>query len=81
MLSVVGARQKYRKSRRTEDTKLGDACDIRNRALTKAAVMGKRHGLRGLKESAIFGRLILDGTGAAFHRACKEKKVWRAEER
>ena len=43
--------------------------------------MGKRDGLRGLKENVIVGRLIPGGTGLAFHRAKKEKEVWEAEER
>jgi DNA-directed RNA polymerase subunit beta' len=43
--------------------------------------MGKRDGLRGLKENVIVGRLIPGGTGLAFHRARKEKEVWEAEER
>jgi DNA-directed RNA polymerase subunit beta' len=49
--------------------------------LTEAATMGKRDGLRGLKENVIVGRLIPGGTGLAFHRARKEKEVWEAEER
>jgi DNA-directed RNA polymerase subunit beta' len=55
--------------------------DIRNRVLTEVAIMGKRDGLRGLKENVIVGRLIPGGTGLAFHRARKEKEVWEAEER
>jgi DNA-directed RNA polymerase subunit beta' len=51
------------------------------RVLTEAAIMGKRDGLRGLKENVIVGRLIPGGTGLAFHRAKKEKEVWEAEER
>ncbi len=51
------------------------------RVLTEAAIMGKRDGLRGLKENVIVGRLIPAGTGLAFHRARKEKEVWEAEER
>ena len=43
--------------------------------------MGKRDGLRGLKENVIVGRLILGGTGLEFHRAKKEKEAWEAEER
>jgi DNA-directed RNA polymerase subunit beta' len=43
--------------------------------------MGKRDGLRGLKENVIVGRLIPGGTGLAFHRARKEKEAWEAEER
>jgi DNA-directed RNA polymerase subunit beta' len=49
--------------------------------LTEAAIMGKRDGLRGLKENVIVGRLIPGGTGLAFHRARKEKEAWEAEER
>jgi DNA-directed RNA polymerase subunit beta' len=51
------------------------------RVLTEAAIMGKRDGLRGLKENVIVGRLIPAGTGLAFHRARKEKESWEAEER
>jgi DNA-directed RNA polymerase subunit beta' len=43
--------------------------------------MGKRDGLRGLKENVIVGRLIPGGTGLAFHRARKEKEAWEVEER
>jgi DNA-directed RNA polymerase subunit beta' len=43
--------------------------------------MGKRDGLRGLKENVIVGRLIPGGTGLAFHRARKEKELWEVEER
>jgi DNA-directed RNA polymerase subunit beta' len=43
--------------------------------------MGKKDGLRGLKENVIVGRLIPAGTGLAFHRARKEKETWEAEER
>ena len=49
--------------------------------LTEAAIMGKRDGLRGLKENVIVGRLIPGGTGLAFHRARKEKEAWEVEER
>jgi DNA-directed RNA polymerase subunit beta' len=49
--------------------------------LTEAAIMGKRDGLRGLKENVIVGRLIPAGTGLAFHRARKEKEKWESEER
>jgi DNA-directed RNA polymerase subunit beta' len=51
------------------------------RVLTEAAIMGKRGGLRGLKENVIVGRLIPGGTGLAFHRAKKEKEAWEVEER
>jgi DNA-directed RNA polymerase subunit beta' len=43
--------------------------------------MGKKDGLRGLKENVIVGRLIPAGTGLAYHRARKEKDSWEAEER
>jgi DNA-directed RNA polymerase subunit beta' len=51
------------------------------RVLTEAAIMGKKDGLRGLKENVIVGRLIPAGTGLAYHRARKEKESWEAEER
>jgi DNA-directed RNA polymerase subunit beta' len=51
------------------------------RVLTEAAIMGKREGLRGLKENGIVGRLITGGTGLAYHRARKEEEAWEAEER
>src|SRR5690349_23208962 len=51
------------------------------RVLTEAAIMGKKDGLRGLKENVIVGRLIPAGTGLAYHRARKEKETWEAEER
>jgi DNA-directed RNA polymerase subunit beta' len=41
------------------------------RVLTEAAIMGKRDGLRGLKENVIVGRLIPAGTGLAYHEARK----------
>ncbi|SDF70112.1 DNA-directed RNA polymerase subunit beta' [Massilia sp. PDC64] len=50
------------------------------RVLTEAAIMGKRDGLRGLKENVIVGRLIPGGTGLALHRTRKEKEQWEAEE-
>jgi DNA-directed RNA polymerase subunit beta' len=43
--------------------------------LTKAAIMGKRDGLHGLKENVIVGCLIPSGTGLAFHGARKEKEA------
>ena len=46
-----------------------------NRVLTEAAIMGKRDGLRGLKENVIVGRLIPSGTGLAFHRPQGEGSV------
>ena len=39
--------------------------------LTEAAIMGKRDGLRGLKENVIVGRLIPAGTGMAYHNVRK----------
>jgi DNA-directed RNA polymerase subunit beta' len=39
--------------------------------LTEAAIMGKRDGLRGLKENVIVGRLIPAGTGLAYHNIRK----------
>ncbi|WAW09182.1 DNA-directed RNA polymerase subunit beta' [Oxalobacter vibrioformis] len=51
------------------------------RVLTEAAIMGKRDGLRGLKENVIVGRLIPAGTGLAVHRARRLKGVWEREER
>jgi len=41
------------------------------RVLTEAAIMGKRDGLRGLKENVIVGRLIPAGTGLAYHHIRK----------
>jgi DNA-directed RNA polymerase subunit beta' len=43
------------------------------RVLTEAAIMGKRDGLRGLKENVIVGRLIPAGTGLAYHNARKRQ--------
>jgi len=43
--------------------------------------MGKKDGLRGLKENVIVGRLIPAGTGLVYHRARKEKETWEAEVR
>jgi DNA-directed RNA polymerase subunit beta' len=51
------------------------------RVLTEAAIMGKKDGLRGLKENVIVGRLIPAGSGLAFHRARKEKEEIEAAER
>lgn len=51
------------------------------RVLTEAAVMGKRDGLRGLKENVIVGRLIPAGTGQAYHRARAQREIWDAEDR
>jgi len=44
------------------------------RVLTEAAIMGKRDGLRGLKENVIVGRLIPAGTGMAYHDARKVRE-------
>jgi DNA-directed RNA polymerase subunit beta' len=44
------------------------------RVLTEAAIMGKRDGLRGLKENVIVGRLIPAGTGMAYHEARKVRE-------
>jgi DNA-directed RNA polymerase subunit beta' len=45
------------------------------RVLTEAAIMGKKDGLRGLKENVIVGRLIPAGTGLAHHRSRKGLSV------
>ena len=45
------------------------------RVLTEAAIMGKKDGLRGLKENVIVGRLIPAGTGLAHHRNRKGLSV------
>jgi DNA-directed RNA polymerase subunit beta' len=45
------------------------------RVLTEAAIMGKKDGLRGLKENVIVGRLIPAGTGLAHHRGRKGLNV------
>ncbi len=49
--------------------------------LTEAAIMGKRDGLRRLKENVIVDHLMPGGPCLAFHRASKEKETWKAEER
>jgi DNA-directed RNA polymerase subunit beta' len=41
------------------------------RVLTEVATMGKKDGLRGLKENVIVGRLIPAGTGLAYHNIRK----------
>ena len=51
------------------------------RVLTEAAIMGKRDGLRGLKENVIVGRLIPAGTGLAYHQARKAKDAMDDAER
>ena len=43
--------------------------------------MGKRDGLRGLKENVIVGRLIPAGTGLAYHQARKAKDAMDDAER
>jgi DNA-directed RNA polymerase subunit beta' len=43
------------------------------RVLTEAAIMGKKDGLRGLKENVIVGRLIPAGTGLAYHKIRKDQ--------
>ncbi|MEO8203586.1 MAG: DNA-directed RNA polymerase subunit beta', partial [Betaproteobacteria bacterium] len=43
------------------------------RVLTEAAIMGKKDGLRGLKENVIVGRLIPAGTGMAYHNMRKQQ--------
>jgi DNA-directed RNA polymerase subunit beta' len=43
--------------------------------LTEAAIMGKKDDLRGLKENVIVGRLILAGTGLAYHNARRTQKL------
>lgn len=45
------------------------------RVLTEAAIMGKRDNLRGLKENVIVGRLTPSGTGLAYHKARKNKRL------
>ena len=45
------------------------------RVLTEAAIMGKRDGLRGLKENVIVGRLIPAGTGMAYHKIRQAQAV------
>ena len=49
--------------------------------LPEAAIMGKKDGLRALKEIVIVGSLIPAGTGLAFHRARKAKEAWEQQER
>ncbi|HSN79729.1 MAG TPA: DNA-directed RNA polymerase subunit beta', partial [Rhodoferax sp.] len=51
------------------------------RVLTEAAIMGKRDGLRGLKENVIVGRLIPAGTGMAYHEARKVRENMDESER
>ncbi|MCU7960886.1 MAG: DNA-directed RNA polymerase subunit beta' [gamma proteobacterium symbiont of Bathyaustriella thionipta] len=49
------------------------------RVLTEAAVNGSRDELSGLKENVIVGRLIPAGTGLAYHRDRKLKRIEDAE--
>ncbi len=49
--------------------------------LTEASIMGKRDGLRGLKENVIVGRLIPAGTGLAYHEARKIRESMDETER
>ncbi|ROR34818.1 DNA-directed RNA polymerase subunit beta' [Inmirania thermothiophila] len=49
------------------------------RVLTEAAVRGMRDELRGLKENVIVGRLIPAGTGLAYHKERRRKRLERAE--
>jgi DNA-directed RNA polymerase subunit beta' len=51
------------------------------RVLTEASIMGKRDGLRGLKENVIVGRLIPAGTGLAYHEARKIRESMDETER
>jgi len=45
------------------------------RVLTEAAVNGKSDDLRGLKENVIVGRLIPAGTGLAYHKNRRKRKL------
>jgi DNA-directed RNA polymerase subunit beta' len=49
------------------------------RVLTEGAVTGKKDYLRGLKENVVVGRLIPAGTGLAYHRERKRKRVAQAQ--
>ncbi len=49
------------------------------RVLTEAAVTGKRDSLRGLKENVVVGRLIPAGTGLAYHRERRRKRLLEAQ--
>jgi DNA-directed RNA polymerase subunit beta' len=42
-------------------------------ATFESAILGKRDGLRGLKENVIVGRLIPAGTGLACHRMRRDE--------
>ena len=48
------------------------------RVLTEAAVTGSQDELRGLKENVVVGRLIPAGTGLAYHRDRKQRKLEEA---
>jgi DNA-directed RNA polymerase subunit beta' len=50
------------------------------RVLTEGAVTGKRDSLRGLKENVVVGRLIPAGTGLAYHKERKRKRLENAQE-
>jgi DNA-directed RNA polymerase subunit beta' len=45
------------------------------RVLTEASVRGARDDLRGLKENVIVGRLIPAGTGLAYHKEQRRKRM------
>ena len=49
------------------------------RVLTEAAVTGKRDYLRGLKENVVVGRLIPAGTGLAYHKERRAKRLAKEE--
>jgi DNA-directed RNA polymerase subunit beta' len=42
-------------------------------------VTGKRDSLRGLKENVVVGRLIPAGTGLAYHRERRRKRLLEAQ--
>jgi len=50
------------------------------RVLTEAAVRGSRDDLRGLKENVIVGRLIPAGTGLAYHKERRRKRMSALEQ-
>ncbi len=45
------------------------------RVLTEASVTGKQDALRGLKENVVVGRLIPAGTGLAYHKDRKRRRL------
>lgn len=45
------------------------------RVLTEAAVTGKQDHLRGLKENVVVGRLVPAGTGLAYHRDRRRRRM------